>query len=160
MISEIAFIGLGSNLGDRAHNLRQAVKRLAELPDTRVVAESRVIETAPVNAPAGSPPFLNAVVRVQTGLTPDQLLKGLLAIERDMGRDRAGQPRNAPRILDLDVLLYGDRVIDQPNLQVPHPRMHEREFVLRPLVELDANAKDPRDGSHWADALQRLRQAS
>jgi 2-amino-4-hydroxy-6-hydroxymethyldihydropteridine diphosphokinase len=155
--SVVAFIGLGSNLGDREANLREAIKRLAELPETRLLRQSSFIETAPVDAPAGSGSFLNGVAMLQTKLEPRSLLQGLLAIERDLGRDRNGQPRNAPRTLDLDLLLYGDRVINEPDLVVPHPRMSEREFVLWPLLQIASRLKDPRTGESFASAYDALK---
>lgn len=152
-----AYIGLGSNLGDREVNLREALSRLGELPGTRVLRQSSFIETAPVDAPQGSGQFLNGVAMIQTSLDPRGLLQGLLQIERDLGRDRHGQPRNAPRTLDLDLLLYGEQVINEPDLQVPHPRMHERGFVLWPLLQIASKLTDPRTGEPWATQFQRLR---
>lgn len=151
-----AFIGLGSNLGEREQHLEAALAALAGLPGTRVARVSSMIESAPVSAPQGSGPFLNAVARLETSLAPRELLAGLLEIERAEGRNRAGQPRNAPRTLDLDLLLYGDAVIHQTDLQVPHPRMHERHFVLWPLLQIEPRARDPRTGELFADALARL----
>lgn len=151
-----AFIGLGSNLGDREQTLAAALDGLGKLPDTRVGRVSSIIESAPQGGPAGSGMFLNAVAKVETGLAPRELLAGLLDIERKLGRDRAGQPRNAPRTLDLDLLLYSDAVIDAPDLQVPHPRMHERHFVLWPLLQIEPRVRDPRSGLLFADALARL----
>jgi 2-amino-4-hydroxy-6-hydroxymethyldihydropteridine diphosphokinase len=155
--SVIAFIGLGSNLGDREVNLREALKRLTDIPGTRVLRQSSFIETEPVDAPPGSGQFLNGVAMVQTFLDPRRLLDELLQIERDLGRDRQGQPRNAPRTLDLDLLLYGDQVINEPDLQVPHPRMHEREFVLWPLLQIASKVKDPRTGEPFASAYDALK---
>jgi 2-amino-4-hydroxy-6-hydroxymethyldihydropteridine diphosphokinase len=151
-----AFIGLGSNLGEREQHLEAALADLAGLPGTRVARVSSMIESAPVGAPQGSGAFLNAVARLETSLAPRELLAGLLEIERTRGRDRAGQPRNAPRTLDLDLLLYGDAVIAQADLQVPHPRMHERHFVLWPLLQIEPKARDPRTGELFADVLARL----
>jgi 2-amino-4-hydroxy-6-hydroxymethyldihydropteridine diphosphokinase len=153
----IAFIGLGSNLGDREANLREALKRLAELAGTRVLRASSFIETAPVDAPPGSGQFLNGVAMIQTSLDPRQLLEGLLRVEQDLGRDRKGQPRNAPRTLDLDLLLYGDQVIDEQDLQVPHPRMHEREFVLWPMLQIASKLTDPRTGEPFGTAYDALK---
>jgi 2-amino-4-hydroxy-6-hydroxymethyldihydropteridine diphosphokinase len=153
----IAFIGLGSNLGDREVTLREALKRLAQLPGTSILRQSSFIETAPVDAPPRSGQFLNGAAMIQTSLDPRRLLESLLQIERDLGRDRQGQPRNAPRTLDLDLLLYGDQVIDEPDLQVPHPRMHEREFVLWPLLQIASKLTDPRTGEPWAEAYSRLK---
>jgi len=127
-----AFIGLGANLGDPRSTLRDALLRLAALPATRLVARSSAYRSAPVDA--AGPEFVNAVAELQTALVPHELLHALQAIEQAHGRERPY--RNAPRTLDLDLLLYGDDVIDEPELTVPHPRMHRRAFVLMPLAEL------------------------
>ncbi|MCB9936080.1 MAG: 2-amino-4-hydroxy-6-hydroxymethyldihydropteridine diphosphokinase [Planctomycetes bacterium] len=152
-----AFIGLGSNLGNREANLREALDRLGALPGTRLVRESSLMETEPVDSPPGAGLFLNGVAWIETSLAPLELLESLLAIERDLGRDRKGQPRNAPRTIDLDLLLYGEQLIDRPELQVPHPRMHEREFVLWPLLQIASKLRDPRTGEPFADAYARLK---
>ena len=123
------FLGLGANLGDREGALREAV---AALPD--VVAVSPVYETDPVDSPAGSPPYLNAVVELRSELSPRQLLEVAGRLEGALGRVRTGP--NAPRTLDVDVLLVGDEVVDEPDLVVPHPRMWARRFVLQPLADL------------------------
>jgi 2-amino-4-hydroxy-6-hydroxymethyldihydropteridine diphosphokinase len=130
-----AYIGLGSNLGDREDTLRTAVERLAATPGVEVVAVSSLRETDPVGPITDQPRFLNGAVAVETTLTPRRLLDILLAIEAGLGRTRTGPP-GGPRTLDLDLLLYGDERVDQPGLQVPHPRLHERSFVLEPLHEL------------------------
>ena len=130
----IAYIALGSNLGDRERHLRAALAALRALRGVREVVTSRVYETTPVG-PGEQRPYLNAVARVATDLSPRDLLDRLLAIERSEGRER-GPVRNAPRTLDLDLLLYGEREIDEPGLVVPHPRMAQRAFVLEPLCDL------------------------
>src|SRR5262245_38908880 len=117
----VAYIALGSNLGDRERHLCAALAALRELRGVREVVASRVYETDPVG-PGEQRPYLNAVVRVSTALSPRELLDRLLAIERTRGRERSAE-RNAPRTLDLDLLLYGEREIDEPGLVVPHPRM-------------------------------------
>ncbi|HEY0825867.1 MAG TPA: 2-amino-4-hydroxy-6-hydroxymethyldihydropteridine diphosphokinase [Ramlibacter sp.] len=127
-----AFIGLGANLGDAPAALRQALGALAQLPGTELVRSSRVYRSAPVDA--SGPDFLNAVAQVRTMLTAPELLAALQAIEQAAGRQRPY--RNAPRTLDLDLLLYGEARIASPALTVPHPRMRERAFVLLPLREL------------------------
>lgn len=124
-----AYLGLGANLGDRWAALRRAV---ASLPD--VVAVSPVYETAPVGGPVGQPPYLNAVVALDTELTPRQLLEVAHRLEQEAGRVRA--ERWGPRTLDVDVLLVGDLVVDEPDLQVPHPRLWGRPFVLIPLADV------------------------
>ena len=131
-----AFVALGSNLGDRAAHLARAVEGLARLPSTRVAAVSSWIETDAVGGPPGQPRYLNGVARIETELAPRALLDRLLAIERGAGRERVGGVRDAPRTLDLDLLLYAEVAVAAPGLVVPHPRMEERLFVLRPLAEL------------------------
>lgn len=151
-----AFIALGSNLGDREQNLNAAVAALRALPQSRVLRVSSYLPNAPVGCPDGAGEFLNGVAMLETALDPQALLQHLLRIEREMGRDRAGQPRNAPRPLDLDLLLYGDLLLDEPGLQVPHPRMAQRRFVLWPLLQIAPRARDPRTGELLADALAAL----
>jgi len=128
----IAYVGLGANLGDREAAVRSAIERIGELPDTRVVAASSLHKTAPHEA--SGPDFINAVVRIETRLDAMNLLARLQGIENDFGRERPY--RNAPRTLDLDLLLYGGGRIESRTLTVPHPRMHERAFVLVPLAEI------------------------
>ena len=130
-----AYIGLGSNLGDRRAQLEEALRRLGDDPAISVVAVSSYRDTAPVGV-VDQPRFLNAAAALETTLGPRGLLDLLLAVERDLGRDRSGE-RWGPRTVDLDLLLYGDVSLDEPGLTVPHPRLHERRFVLEPLVELD-----------------------
>jgi 2-amino-4-hydroxy-6-hydroxymethyldihydropteridine diphosphokinase len=134
-----AFIGLGANLGDRAATVRSAIERLGTLPHTRLVRASSFHETAPQDA--SGPDFINAVAHIETRLDAMELLAQLQAIENDFGRERPY--RNAPRTLDLDLLLYGSGRIDSATLIVPHPRMMEREFVLSPLREIAPGALPP-----------------
>ena len=129
-----AFVSLGSNLGDREAALCGAVAALRATRGVQDVVVSPVYETDPIG-PGEQGPYLNAVARLETTLAPEALLARLLAIERVAGRER-GPERNAPRTLDLDLLLYGDHCIETPDLQVPHPRMCERPFVLEPLRDL------------------------
>jgi 2-amino-4-hydroxy-6-hydroxymethyldihydropteridine diphosphokinase len=138
-----AVIGLGANLGDPAAQLRAATAAIARLPGTRIAKVSSLYRTAPVGY-AAQPDFVNAAVAVETALEPRALLDALLAIERAAGRERTF--KDAPRTLDLDILLYGDRVIDEPGLRVPHPRLHERAFALAPLVEVEPDAAVPGHG--------------
>jgi len=135
-----AFVALGSNLGDRAANLNAAIERLLEA-GVDVVRVSRFYENPAVGGPAGSPDFLNAVAEVRTTLEPHALLDRLLAVEAELGRVRT--VRWAPRTIDLDIILYADRVIQSPRLTVPHPQMHLREFVLAPLAEIAPEAVHP-----------------
>ena len=134
-----AFLGLGSNLGDRLASLRRAVQLLGER-GVGVLRSSRVYETAPVGGPE-QPDYLNAVVEVEAEGTARELLEACLSIEEEMGRVRA--ERWGPRAIDLDVLTFGEEEIDEPGLRVPHPRMHERAFVLAPLLELTADPRLP-----------------
>ncbi|MBE7368514.1 2-amino-4-hydroxy-6-hydroxymethyldihydropteridine diphosphokinase [Ramlibacter pallidus] len=127
-----AFVGLGANLGDPGRTLTQALSALATLPRTRLVAHSRLYRSAPVGA--GGPDFLNAVAELSTRLTAPELLTALQQLEHAAGRERPY--RNAPRTLDLDLLLYGSARIGSAALTVPHPRLRERAFVLLPLREL------------------------
>lgn len=129
------YVGLGANLGDRGEALLQALHAMAVLPQTQLLAVSSLYSSAPVDATG--PDYLNAVAAVQTQQSPQDFLQALQAIELAAGRERPY--RNAPRTLDLDILLWGDAQLDTPALTVPHPRMHERAFVLLPLVQLDAS---------------------
>ncbi|HSV14924.1 MAG TPA: 2-amino-4-hydroxy-6-hydroxymethyldihydropteridine diphosphokinase [Tepidisphaeraceae bacterium] len=136
-----AYIGLGSNLGDRAGNLNAAAERLGQPDHTRVVATSSFLENPAVGGPPDSPPFLNAAVKIETTLGSHALLHRLLEIEREMGRDR--RAKWEPRTIDLDLLLYGDQIISSQELIVPHPLMHERRFVLQPLAEIAPDVVHP-----------------
>jgi 2-amino-4-hydroxy-6-hydroxymethyldihydropteridine diphosphokinase len=145
VIAAVAYIGLGSNLGDRRRNLERALEQLERVPGVEVLAVSRFIETEPVG-PAGQGRYLNAAAALRTALPPGALLEAMQAIESAGGRDRAAEQRHGPRTIDLDLLLYGQEIIDGPPVTVPHPRMHERPFVLEPLAEIAANALHPAMG--------------
>ncbi len=134
-----ACVALGANLGDALASVRQALTDLNRLPQTRVLACSRLYRSAPHEAQG--PDFINAVARLETRLTAPDLLAQLQALELAAGRERPY--RNAPRTLDLDLLLYGDARIDSPQLTLPHPRLHERAFVLRPLAEVAPERVSP-----------------
>ncbi len=134
-----AYLGLGSNLGDRRANLQRAVDLLAAVEGVSPVRSSRVYETVPVGPP--QPDFLNAVIEVEASLSARGLLEACLGVEAQMGRVRA--ERWGPRIVDVDLLTWGREEIDEPGLHVPHPRMHERAFVLAPLLELDGDPPLP-----------------
>lgn len=140
----LAVVGLGSNLGQSCPILRAACSELDGLPDTRLLRRSRLYRT-PAWGKRDQPDFINAAALLETSLAPRALLDGLLAIERDYGRVRAadGSDRWGPRTLDLDLLLYGQKQIDQPGLRVPHPHLHERAFALLPLVEIFPDAIIP-----------------
>jgi 2-amino-4-hydroxy-6-hydroxymethyldihydropteridine diphosphokinase len=139
------FVALGSNLGDREQAIRGALAELAAADGVEVVAISSLEETDPVGY-LDQPRFLNGVAEVRTELAPRALLELLLGIEARFGRDRSASPPHGPRTLDLDLLLYGTERIDEPGLTVPHPRLHERGFVLRPLAELDPALEVPGNG--------------
>ena len=130
-----AYVGLGANLGDRGGALQRALDRLAEQPEIELVGVSAFRETEPVGF-REQPLFLNAAAALETELQPRELLTRLLAVEQELGRTRRG-PRYGPRTIDLDLLVYGDVVVDEPGLTVPHPRLVERRFALEPLAELD-----------------------
>ncbi len=151
MAMHTAFIALGSNLGDPEAQLRRAIAALAALPRTRLAAASSLYRSAPLGH-ADQPDFVNAVAQLSTDLAPQALLAALLGIEKRFGRERSF--RNAPRSLDLDLLLYDADRIAEPGLEVPHPRMHQRAFVLAPLLEIARDCVIPGVGSA-ADWLAR-----
>ena len=137
--SVIATLGVGANLGDPRAAVRKAIEDLAQLPGTVTVAVSSLYGSAPLDA--DGPDYVNAVVRVRTALSPDALLAALQAIEQQAGRERPY--RNAPRTLDLDILLYGEHRVDRDDLQIPHPRMWQRAFVVLPLAEIAPDLVSP-----------------
>jgi len=129
----IAFVGIGSNLDDPVRQVREAFDELDRLPHTRLVKKSSLYRSAPVGH-AAQPDFINAVAQLETGLSAERLLAEMQQVEERHGRKRTFP--NAPRSLDLDVLLYGNATLDLPQLKIPHPRMHQRAFVLKPLLEI------------------------
>ena len=136
-----AYIALGSNLGDRETQIRAAVRALDETPGVRVTRSSSLLENPAVGGPPDSPPFLNAVVEIQTSLDPADLLERMLEIEQNLGRER--RERWSPRTIDLDLLLFSDWTYLSESLTVPHPRMHERRFVLEPLAQIAPDVHHP-----------------
>jgi 2-amino-4-hydroxy-6-hydroxymethyldihydropteridine diphosphokinase len=150
------FIGLGSNLGERESMIRLALDDLARLPSTTLVRASSLYDTEPVGD-AEQPSFLNAVAQLETELSARQLLWNLLLIERRLGRVRTRHW--GPRVIDLDLLLYGSEVLDEPDLKVPHPELIRRSFVLVPLVELDPLVIHPVTGETLLAHLSRLNNA-
>ena len=150
----LAYVGLGANLGDREGTIRAALAALDARPDVAVVAVSTLRETDPVGF-LDQPRFLNGAAALETGLGPRELLDALLEVERELGRVRGEGPRFGPRPIDLDLLLHGDLVLDEPGLVVPHPRLHERLFALEPLAELDPALVVPGRGA-VKDLIARL----
>ena len=141
----IAFVGLGGNLGDPEVTLDAALQALDGVQDTRLLRASRLYRT-PAWGEEQQPDFINAVVMLETRLGAPALLESLFVIERQHGRVREAEQRWGPRTLDLDLLLYGDAVIDEPGLRVPHPHLHERAFALLPLLEIAADVEIPGRG--------------
>ncbi len=149
----LAYVGLGSNIGDREATLRRALSLIDAEPGVEVLSVSTFRETDPVGY-LDQPPFLNGACVLETDLPPQDLLARLLAIERSLGRVR-GEERFGPRTIDLDLLLYGSETLGVPGLTVPHPRLMERRFALEPLVELEPDLALP-DGRLLREALTRL----
>jgi len=146
-VTTLAYVGLGSNLAHPRRRIARALQNLARLPGTRIVAVSGNYATAPLGTDTAQRDYVNAVAALSTSLPPRALLARLLAIERRHGRRRsAGTPRNAARTLDLDLLLYGGRRLQSATLTIPHPRMHERAFVVQPLLEIAPTVRIPRKG--------------
>jgi 2-amino-4-hydroxy-6-hydroxymethyldihydropteridine diphosphokinase len=140
-----AYIGVGANLGNRRESIAAALDLLRAEAGVEVVAVSSLRETEPVGY-ENQPRFLNGAAALETELPPRELLEGLLEIERRLGRVRGEGPRFGPRTIDLDLLLYGDEILEEPGLVVPHPRLHERRFALEPLAELDPALEVPGRG--------------
>jgi 2-amino-4-hydroxy-6-hydroxymethyldihydropteridine diphosphokinase len=140
-----AYIGLGANLGDRERTIRRALEAIDASPDASLLLVSTLRETDPVGI-VDQPAFLNGVAMIGTTAPARRLLGSLLDLERRLGRDRTTSPPGGPRTIDLDLLLYGDETIEEPGLQVPHPRLHERRFVLEPLAELSPRLVIPGRG--------------
>ena len=139
-MASIAYLSLGSNLGDRKHQLDAAIAQLVQLGS--VISVSAFYETEPVEF-TDQPWFLNCAVGLETSMEPEHLLKHLMCIERDLGRNRAKEKKKGPRTIDIDILLFGDATVNFPALQIPHPAMHERRFVLEPLAEIAPEAQHP-----------------
>lgn len=157
-MSEAVYVGIGSNLGDRHANCEEAVRRIGALSDVRVISVSVFYETVPVGGPP-QPMYINGVVCIETGKSPSELLIEFKAIEKNMGRPQTCL-KDHPRVIDLDILLYGLEVIDNPELKVPHPRMHERFFVLKGLVEIAPLAIHPVFKETARDLLKKVQSPS
>jgi 2-amino-4-hydroxy-6-hydroxymethyldihydropteridine diphosphokinase len=128
------YLGVGSNLGDRRKYIRLALRKINELTGTKVIKISKIIETEPQGGPPNQGKFLNAALKIKTSLSPVILLKKLKAVEKNLGRAKTA--RYGPRTIDLDILFYGDKIINRKNLKVPHPKIFEREFMVKPLSEI------------------------
>jgi 2-amino-4-hydroxy-6-hydroxymethyldihydropteridine diphosphokinase len=156
-MEQIAYIALGSNLGDRQVNLDKAVMLLDTVDGVQVRRLSHLVETLPLSGgPADQGEYLNGVVEIQTTLSPLELLAALQQIEKSLGRDRTSEPRWGARTCDLDILLIGQTVMDCPELTIPHPRMHQRRFVLEPLSELSPQVSHPVLGKTAGQLLAEL----
>ena len=152
-----AYIGIGSNLGDRRANAVEAMKHIGELPSTRIVRASSLYESEPLGD--AKTWFVNSVIEVETDLTSDVFLKRAKAIEEAMGRKRVKGKRWGSRIIDLDILLWNQEVVQKKNLKIPHPEMHKRRFVLLPLAELAPHVIHPQLGTSISALLATVRDA-
>ena len=158
--TEIAYVALGSNLGDRERHLDDAVRALSATEGVELLRVSRWHRTAPVGGPPGQPEFLNGAVVLRTSLGARELLAALQSIERAHGRDRALEVRHGPRPLDLDLLLHGDLASEDPDLSLPHPGLEDRRFVLVPLADVASDLVLPRSRQRVADRLRALAQST
>jgi 2-amino-4-hydroxy-6-hydroxymethyldihydropteridine diphosphokinase len=147
------YLGLGANIGNREANLRMALRGLTRM--ARVEAVSSLYETDPIGSVKDQPAFYNAACRIETGLEPESLLRFLKSLEHEIGR-RPDGPAGGPRPIDLDILLYEDRVLETAELTIPHPRMHERAFVLVPLAEIAPDARHPQRDQTIAKLAERV----
>lgn len=151
-MKELVYIGMGSNIGDREGALLSAVQWLSRIDGARVLRKSSVYESAPIGPP--QPRYLNAAIEIECALAPTQLLAILQQIEKEMGRTRS--THWGPRPIDLDILLWGERVLAEENLQIPHPGLHERRFALEPLCELNPGALHPIFGQTIGELLSKV----
>lgn len=153
-MNEIAFLALGANLGDRRGAMAAAVDSIASIEQVRLTGVSGLYACAAAETTIAQPNFLNAVVRVSSGLPAERLLDAVLEIENALGRERPAH--HAPRTIDIDILSFGDMIVDTPNLQLPHPRMHNRMFVLKPLADIDPEWVHPRSGLVVGQLLRKI----
>ena len=149
-----AYVALGANIGNRQANIERAIANLDATEGIQVVQVSSLVENPAVGGPEDSPAFVNGVVEIQTTLRPRELLERMLQIEQELGRVR--REKWGPRVIELDLILYGDQVVVEEGLQVPHPLMHERKFVLEPLAEIAPEAQHPIMGLSMAELLKLL----
>jgi 2-amino-4-hydroxy-6-hydroxymethyldihydropteridine diphosphokinase len=150
---ETVYIGLGSNLGDRETFLRQAVERMSDLDGAELAAVSPLYLTQPRDMAPGAPPFLNQVVKIEYSYSPEKLLEALRDIETEFGRTTKGDFKS--RTLDLDILLFGDRIVKSADLEIPHPRLEARPFVLIPLLDIEPHLIHPATGCRLSDLVAR-----
>lgn len=151
-MSEIVYLSLGSNLGDRERYLELATSRLIEMVGMNLLAESSIYSSLPIRCPKGTPDFLNKIIKLDCSLKPVQLLDNTERIEQALGRTRKGF--FADRVIDIDILLFGNRIFQNERLEIPHPRMGERAFVLMPLCEIDPGVVDPVTNRLFHDMLK------
>ncbi len=152
-MGEIVYLSLGSNLGDREKNLEKATQRLDDMMGMKLLAESSIYNSIPIRCPAGTPDFLNKIVKMDCTLKPVQLLDNTERMEIVLGRTEKGF--FSDRVIDIDILIFGDRIFKNERLEIPHPRMGERAFVLIPLCEMDPDIVDPLTGASFADMLKK-----
>jgi len=152
-VTSRAYIGLGTNLGDRHENLKHAKSILQSAPGVKIIRVSSILETKPVDV-LDQPDFLNQIALIETSLMPEELLNTLIKIEQDSGRIKTVS--RGPRIIDMDILLYDDMVLKSADLIIPHPEIKNRDFILRHLVELDADIKEPVTGMLYRDILANI----
>jgi 2-amino-4-hydroxy-6-hydroxymethyldihydropteridine diphosphokinase len=153
LTEEIVYLSLGSNLGDREHNLDTAVQALGSIFSG--IRRSSIYETRPMYV-VDQPEFLNMVVSGRCALQPSELLRRILVLELRMGRDRSSYTPKGPRIIDIDILLFGRRIVAERDLEIPHPRLRERQFVLIPLLQLEPELEDPQTRRPLAESLRSL----